>query len=128
MRLLLDTHVFLWWIADARQLSKVARECIGDGHNTLYWSAASSWEVTIKHALGRLKLSQPPDKFVPKELAKNRVESLPIIDAHALRAGLLPPHHKDPFDRMLVAQAQIEGMVLLTNDPTLSHYGIRIEW
>jgi PIN domain nuclease of toxin-antitoxin system len=128
MRLLLDTHVFLWWIADSRQLSEQARECIADGQNTLYWSAASSWEVAIKHSLGRLKLSQSPGKFIPKELVKNRVESLPIVDAHALTAGLLPPHHKDPFDRMLVAQAQIEGMVLLTNDAALSRYEISIKW
>lgn len=128
MNLLLDTHVFLWWVADARQLSKPARACIADGQNTLYWSAASSWEVAIKYALGRLKLSKPPDRFIPAELVKNRVESLPIVDAHALRAGLLPPHHEDPFDRMLVAQAQVEGMVLLTNDPLLSRYEASIEW
>ncbi len=128
MKILLDTHVFLWWIADARQLSKQARECIADGRNTLCWSAASSWEVTIKHALGRLRLSKPPDQFLPGELLKNRVESLPIVDAHAFRAGMLPPHHKDPFDRMLVAQAQIEGMVLLSNDPILSRYEVSIDW
>jgi PIN domain nuclease of toxin-antitoxin system len=128
MNLLLDTHVFLWWISDARQLSKPARECIADGQNTLYWSAASSWEVAIKHALGRLKLPKPPDRFIPTELAKNRVESLPIIDAHALRAGMLPSHHRDPFVRMLVAQAQMEGLVLVSNDPTLSHYEVSIEW
>lgn len=128
MKLLLDTHVFLWWISDARQLSERARERIADGKNTLYWSAASSWEVAIKHALGRLKLSQSPDKFIPGELVKNRVERLPIVDAHALRAGLLPPFHRDPFDRMLVAQAHIEGMVILTNDPLLSRYEVPIEW
>ena len=127
MNLLLDTHVFLWWIVDARKLSKPARECIADGQNTLYWSAASSWEVAIS-THRQLKLSKPPDRFIPTELVKNRVESLPIVDAHGLRAGLLPPHHKDPFDRMLVAQAQIEGMVLVTNDPALSRYEVSIEW
>jgi PIN domain nuclease of toxin-antitoxin system len=128
VKLLLDTHVFLWWISDARDLSKRARERIADGQSPLYWSAASSWEVTIKFALGRLKLSKAPERFLPDELMRNRVESLPIVDAHALRAGLLPPHHRDPFDRMLVAQAQIEGLVLLTNDPTLRRYEVHIEW
>jgi PIN domain nuclease of toxin-antitoxin system len=128
VKLLLDTHVFLWWISDARDLSKRARERIADGQSPLYWSAASSWEVTIKFALGRLKLSKAPERFIPDELMRNRVESLPIVDAHALRAGLLPPHHRDPFDRMLVAQAQIEGLVLLTNDPTLRRYEVHIEW
>jgi PIN domain nuclease of toxin-antitoxin system len=128
VKLLLDTHVFLWWVADARQLSKPARECMADGQNTLYWSAASSWEVAIKVALGRLKLPKPPERFIPNELAKNRVESLPIVDAHALKAGLLPHHHRDPFDRMLVAQAQLEGLMLLTNDPSLSRYEVSIVW
>lgn len=128
MKLLLDTHVFLWWISDARDLPKRARERIADGQSHLYWSAASSWEVAIKFALGRLKLSKAPERFIPDELMRNRVESLPIVDAHALRAGLLPPHHRDPFDRMLVAQAQIEGLVLLTNDPRLRRYEVHIEW
>ena len=96
MNLLMDTHVFLWWIADARKLSKPARECIADGQNTLYWSAASSWEVAIKYALGRLKLSKPPDRFIPTELVKNRVESLPIVDAHGLEPACYPLTTKTP--------------------------------
>jgi PIN domain nuclease of toxin-antitoxin system len=128
MKFLLDTHTFLWWIIDDPQLSKKARELIGDGHNTLYWSAASSWEVSIKYALGRLPLPESPEQFLPAEIEKNRIESLPIIDAHAFRAGQLPHHHRDPFDRMLVAQAQAESLTLLSDDQQLSYYDVEIQW
>jgi PIN domain nuclease of toxin-antitoxin system len=128
MKLLLDTHIFLWWVTDDPQLSTKARELIGDGHNTLYWSAASSWEVSIKYALGRMPLPEPPEQFLPVEIEKNRLESLPIIDAHAFQTGQLPPHHRDPFDRMLVAQAQVESISLLSNDRQLNHYDVEIHW
>ena len=128
MKLLLDTHTFLWWITDNPQLSKKARELIGDGHNILYWSAASSWEVSIKYALGRMPLPEAPEQFLPAEIGKNRLESLPIIDAHAFQAGQLPHHHRDPFDRMLVAQAQVESLALLSNDQQLNHYDVEIRW
>ncbi len=128
MKLLLDTHTFLWWITDDPQLSTKARELIGDGHNILYWSAASSWEVSIKYALGRMPLPEAPEQFLPAEIEKNRLESLPIIDAHAFQAGQLPHHHRDPFDRMLVAQAQVESLALLSNDRQLNHYDVVIRW
>jgi len=128
MKLLLDTHIFLWWITDDPRLSKKARELIGDGHNTLYWSAASSWEVSIKYALGRIPLPEVPEQFLPAEIEKNRIESLPIIDVHAFKAGQLPPHHRDPFDRMLIAQAQVESIAILTNDRQLNHYDVEIHW
>lgn len=128
MKILLDTHVLLWWITDHPQLSSVARELMGDGNNILYWSAASSWEVSIKYALGRLPLPTPPADFFPPELVKNRIESLPVLDRHAFRAGLLPPHHRDPFDRMLAAQALEESLILLSNDRMLSLYDVPIRW
>ena len=128
MRLLLDTHAFLWWITDDSQLSPTARELISDSHNTMYWSAASSWEVSIKYALGRLPLPETPEEFLPVELVKNRIESLSVIDAHAFQAGRLPRHHADPFDRMLVAQAQIESLGILSNDRKLIHYDVDIHW
>jgi PIN domain nuclease of toxin-antitoxin system len=128
MNLLLDTHTFLWWITDDLRLSPTVRHLIGDSLNTLCWSAASSWEVSIKYALGRLPLPEPPEVFLPAELGKNRIESLPIIDVHAFRAGVLPRHHNDPFDRMLVAQSQIESLVLLSNDHLLSLYDVSIRW
>jgi len=128
MKLLLDTHIFLWWVSDDPQLSTKARVLIGDGHNTLYWSAASSWEVSVKYALGRMPLPEAPEQFLPAEIEKNRLESLPIIDAHAFQAGQLPHHHRDPFDRMLVAQAQVESLALLSNDQQLNHYDVEIRW
>ena len=128
MKLLLDTHIFLWWVSDDPQLSTKARVLIGDGHNILYWSAASSWEVSIKYALGRMPLPEAPEQFLPAEIEKNRIESLPIIDAHAFQAGQLPFHHRDPFDRMLVAQAQVESIALLSNDRQLNHYDVEIHW
>ena len=109
------------------KLSQTARELIGDGRNTVYWSAASSWEVSIKYALGRLPLPEAPEIFLPSEIAQNRVEPLPIIDVHAFRAGQLPRHHLDPFDRMLVAQAQLESLVLLTNDRQLILYDVEVQ-
>lgn len=128
MNLLLDTHTFLWWITDAPKLSQTAREVIGDGHNTLYWSAASSWEISIKYALGRLPLPEAPEIFLPSEIAQNRIEPLPIIDVHTFRAGQLPRHHRDPFDRMLVAQAQMESLAILTNDRQLALYDVEVQW
>lgn len=128
MKILLDTHVLLWWITDHPQLSSIARDLIGDGSNTLYWSTASSWEVTIKYALGRLPLPIAPPDFLPPELVKNRIESLPILDRHAFRAGLLPPHHRDPFDRMLAAQALEESLTLLSDDRMLSLYDVPLRW
>jgi PIN domain nuclease of toxin-antitoxin system len=128
MRILLDTHVFLWWITDHPQLSALARHLIGETNNSLYWSAASSWEISIKYALGRLPLPAPPADFLPPELVKNKIESLPILDKHGFRVGLLPPHHRDPFDRMLVAQAIEESLILLSNDQMLSLYDVPLRW
>ena len=128
MKLLLDTHTFLWWTTDDPQMSAMALDLIGDSRNTLYWSAASSWEVSIKYALGRLPLPDEPDQFLPAELGRNRIESIPIIDAHAYQAGRLPRYHRDPFDRMLVAQAKIEGFGLITNDASIRRYEVDVYW
>ncbi len=128
MKILLDTHIFLWWITDSPLLSQNAREVIANGNNALYWSAVSTWEVAIKHALGRLPLPESPEELLPIEFSRNHVEPLPVIDEHAFRAGRLPPHHRDPFDRMLVAQAQFESLVLLTNDRKLEQYDVELCW
>ena len=128
MKLLLDTHTFLWWTTDEPQMSATALDLIADSRNTLYWSAASSWEVSIKYALGRLPLPDAPEQFLPAELGRNRIESLPIVDAHAFQAGLLPRHHRDPFDRMLVAQAQVEAFGLITNDANIRRYDVDVYW
>jgi PIN domain nuclease of toxin-antitoxin system len=128
MKLLLDTHTFLWWITDDSQISAKALELMGDSQNDLYWSTASTWEVAIKYALGRLPLPDAPTTFLPAELGKNRIESLPIVDTHAYQAGLLPRHHRDPFDRMLVAQAQVETLGLISSDPKIHLYNVSVYW
>jgi PIN domain nuclease of toxin-antitoxin system len=128
MNILLDTHTFLWWISDDTDLSTKARNLMGDSRNMLYWSAASSWEVAIKYALGRLPLPDKPENFIPEELADNRIESLPITDRHAFIAGRLPRHHKDPFDRMLIAQARTEAFTLLSCDQLFDLYDIDVVW
>lgn len=128
MNILLDTHAFLWWITDDAQLSATARRLIKDSGNTLYWSAASSWEVGIKYALGRLPLPEAPEIFLAQELAENQIESLPITDRYAFQAGRLPRHHKDPFDRMLIAQAMTDSLVLLSCDSFFDLYDVQVMW
>ena len=121
MKALLDTHAFLWWIADDPRLSSRVRKIIGDGENGLYLSAASGWEMAIKVGLGRLALPEP-ERFIPEQMANNAIFPLPIRMSHALRVHSLPGHHRDPFDRMLVAQAQLEGLPILTADPRIAQY------
>jgi len=128
MNILLDTHAFLWWITDDAQLSATARRLIKDSGNTLYWSAASSWELGIKYALGRLPLPDAPEIFLAQELAENQIESLPITDRYAFQAGRLPRHHKDPFDRMLIAQAMTDSLVLLSCDSFFGLYDVQVIW
>ncbi len=128
MKYLLDTHTFLWWITDSQHLSQISREIVGDGHSELYWSSASSWEIAIKYNLGRLPLPEAPELLIPTELAKNRIDVLPIFNEHAFKAGQLPMHHRDPFDRLLIAQAQLEGMGIISDDHQMSLYDVDIVW
>jgi PIN domain nuclease of toxin-antitoxin system len=128
MKILLDTHAFLWWIIDDPQLSQTACDLIGNGNNDLYWSTASSWEVAIKYALGRLPLPDEPSTFIIEELEKNQVKSLSISNIHAFEAGLLPLHHKDPFDRMLIAQARTDSMAILSCDSCFGFYEVHVKW
>ena len=124
MNLLLDTHVLLWWLDDHKALSAKARRAIRDGRNTVFVSAATAWEISIKQALGTL---QAPDDL-EDALAANRFRPLLIAPHHAMAAGRLPRHHDDPFDRMLVAQTQAERLTLVTNDAQLSRYSVPILW
>lgn len=128
MKVLLDTHTFLWWITQSKELSSCAQALMGDGRNQLYWSAASVWEAGIKYALGRLPLPDAPGVFLPKQLNKNGVLPLAINHSHAAAASALPSLHADPFDRMLVAQAQLEGMVLLSRDRQVRRYDVDVRW
>lgn len=122
MRLLLDTHALLWWLADRSTLSSEARSSISEGDNEVVVSAASAWEIAIKRAAGKLRVPSG----LEEALAENGFGSLPITITHAMAAGALPAHHRDPFDRMLVAQANLEGLTLVTRDPRFEPYGIPI--
>ena len=128
MRLLLDTHCWLWLVGEPSRLSEPSRQLLRDAESELYLSAASAWEIAIKFALGRLRLPRPPSVLMAEWMAEDRVGALPILHAHALRAGELPAHHGDPFDRLLVAQAQIEGLTLLTADRALGQYDVEVQW
>lgn len=128
MRLLLDTHTFLWWNADDPELSATARALIADPDNDVFVSAATAWEIAIKHGLGKLTLPAPPPQYVPDRIKRNGFQPLPILVRHALRVHGLPPHHQDPFDRVLVAQAQAEGMTLITKDPLITPYPVAVAW
>jgi PIN domain nuclease of toxin-antitoxin system len=122
-RLLLDTHVFLWWRADSRSLGRAARQAIADAE-LVFVSAATAWEASIKVALGRLRVPESVEAGV----VNSGFEKLPISFAHAEAAAALPPHHSDPFDRMLVAQARGENLVLMTHDRHLQPYDVQILW
>lgn len=128
MRLLLDTRCWLWWVAQPDQLSAHARELITAAGNDVLFSAASSWELAVKYALGKLPLPEPPEEFVLKRLVRDRIDALPVEHRHALRVAALPFHHRDPFDRLLVAQAQLENLRLLTVDRQLQAYDVEIVW
>ncbi len=108
MRLLLDTSAFIW-LAEGERLSESARDLISDASNDVFLSAVSAWEISIKHGLGRLVLHLPPDEYVPQQRRLHRVEPLPVTEAAALQVGKLPGLHRDPFDRLIVAQAIVEG-------------------
>lgn len=120
MTLLLDTHAFLWWLDDPQLLSKAARKAIGDGKSTVYVSAAVAWEIAIKRSLG--KLDAPDDLEAAMEA--NRFLPLPVTVSHALAVRTLPDHHRDPFDRLLIAQARHEGFKLVSRDPHIPAYGV----
>ena len=128
MKILLDTQCWLWWIAAPEKLNQSARRRIADKRNTVYLSAGSSWEITIKYSIGKLPLPEPPMQFIPKRLARDAITALPIEIIHTLQVANLPRHHKDPFDRMLVAQAMVENMHLLSRDNRLSSYEIKRIW
>lgn len=128
MKALLDTHAFLWWIVDDPQLSARARKRIGSGDNAIHLSAASAWELAIKARLGRLTVHEPLEAFVARQLSLNGFAALPVQVSHALRVQRLPDHHRDPFDRLLVAQAQLEDMPLITADRQIRRYEVDVIW
>ena len=119
-RLLLDTHAFLWWLADDPQLSPEARAAIAEPANRVYVSAVTGWEIAIKRALGKLDAPDGLESAVEQE----GFEHLPVRFGHGERAGALPPHHRDPFDRMLIAQCEVEGLELVSADSAMADYPI----
>ncbi|MEO6597315.1 MAG: type II toxin-antitoxin system VapC family toxin [Planctomycetota bacterium] len=124
MKYLLDTHVLLWWLHDASRLRPETRALFADSSNQLLWSACSTWELAIKSQLGKLRLEVPLHQFVVRVLAEQDLEALPVHHAHSARVAELPLIHRDPFDRLLVAQAAVEGVPFLTADAQLAAYGI----
>jgi PIN domain nuclease of toxin-antitoxin system len=128
VRLLLDTHAFLWWITDDARLSERARRSIADRSNTIFFSAASGWEVVVKRALGRVTLLQDPERLILEQVAANAFEVLPVSLHHTLKIDRLPPLHRDPFDRVLVAQALSEQMALISGDPHIARYPVDVVW
>jgi PIN domain nuclease of toxin-antitoxin system len=128
MKLLLDTHAFLWLNTDPTRVGQAALPVCRDRANTLYLSLVSLWEIQIKHQLGKLELRVPWAQMLEAQEQANGVQTLPLSIKYIRALQHLPPHHRDPFDRMLIAQAQAEGMALVTADPAMSAYDVTIVW
>lgn len=128
VRLLLDTHAFLWWLDGDRRMSRKARSVVADEENEVYLSAASVLEITTKSRLGRLPEAAAVAADVPGAMAHQGFSSLPITATHAQRAGSLPGPQRDPFDRMLVAQAELEGLPVVSVDPVFDEYRVTRLW
>jgi PIN domain nuclease of toxin-antitoxin system len=128
MKVLLDTHTFLWWNTEDPQLSARAREMIANGRNEIFISAASAWEIAIKTSKGKLKLPDDPAHYVEKRMSLYRFQPLPVQIHHATLVYELPMHHADPFDRLLIAQSQIESMPLISMDADIRKYEVEVIW
>lgn len=128
MRLLLDTHCWLWLVAEPERIRRDVIDLLVAEDNEVHVSAASAWEIAIKHGLGKLSLPLPPAEYLPVRMAALGHRSMPIDQRHTLHVAALPPHHKDPFDRILVAQAQIEDMHFVTADHVIRAYDVRMIW
>lgn len=126
--ILLDTHVWLWLNTSRKKLPSEILALLQDPEQDVYLSIASTWEIAIKYAAGKLSLPQDPARYVPSRMRENGVWPLPIRLRHSLRAATLPLRHRDPFDRMLVAQAQVDGLTLATADPVIASYDVQILW
>jgi len=126
LRLLLDTPCFLWLQVRPDRFSEAQLVLLASDENELFLSSASAWEIAIKQGLGRLSLPLPPSTYVPTRMATSGVDGLPVEIAHATRVAELPPHHRDPFDRLLVAQAQLEKLTLVTADAQLEAYDVEL--
>lgn len=128
MRILLDTHAFLWWIDESERLSRKARDCLFDPKHHFFLSLASVWELAIKVRIAKINLSEPLDHFVSHEMRQNKFRLLSITLQHATGVASLPLHHRDPFDRLLISQALAEGMPILGADRIFDFYGVERLW
>ncbi|MCY7321049.1 MAG: type II toxin-antitoxin system VapC family toxin [Phormidesmis sp. CAN_BIN36] len=128
MNVLLDTHAFLWWVIDDSQPSNTTKAMIADPANTVYFSVVSAWEIIIKERTGKLSLPEPLETYIPSRIASNQFISLAVQMQHVLQIATLPGHHRDPFDRLLIAQSQVENIPLLTVDYLISQYSIDVIW
>lgn len=128
MRFVIDTHCWLWAVSAPEALRPTAAELIADRDNTIVFSAVSALEIAIKAAIGKLTLPEPPEEYVKTRVDALAMTPLPIYLPHALRVARLPPHHGDPFDRLLVAQCQIEGLPLMTADAAIAAYDVDVIW
>ena len=128
MNLLLDTHIFLWFVFAELQLNAYARGLIEDEANIKFLSMASVWEMAIKHSIGKLPLIQPFDQFLSEQIARNGFHLLPIKLNHLIRVSSLPMHHRDPFDRLINAQSLTENMAVVSADPAFDAYGVMRLW
>jgi len=128
LKILLDSHCWLWWLFEPEKLSKIAIETISSSQNELYLSVASIWEMGIKFKLGKLNLPVSPEILIPQQMQIDNIFPLFISVDHAITASTLPLYHKDPFDRMLIGQSQLESMIIITNDSVFSSYDVDILW
>jgi PIN domain nuclease of toxin-antitoxin system len=128
MKLLIDTSAFLWFLTSDRRLSEAAAAAIRAPENDAWLSAVSFWEILVKHQLGRLPLPAPPSSYIPKQRKRHGIPSLALRERAMAHLPKLPPHHKDPFDRMLVCQSLEHGLVLVTSDPLLCAYPVKTLW
>lgn len=128
MRALLDTHALIWWFSDDTSLTQNTRGIIANTDNTLLVSAASAWELAIKYQLGKLRKAADLVSNFSGRIESEGFQLLPISAEHGIRAGLLPGPHKDPFNRMLIAQCQAENAPIISNDAIFEHYGVRRLW
>jgi PIN domain nuclease of toxin-antitoxin system len=115
-------------LGESERFSEQSRELVRNPEHELFLSSAVAWETAIKFAMGKLRLPKPPSALVGESLTEGGITALPILHSHALRAGGLPPHHRDPFDRLLIAQAQIEELTVLTADPWFARYEVAVHW
>ena len=128
MKFLIDTECWLWSLAEPGRLNSEAQAALVSADNEIYLSAVSSWEIAIKAAISKLALPEPPAVYVPKRMASENIRSLPIEHTHALRVYSLPTHHTDPFDRLLIAQAQTEALPIMTADRQFANYDVQLIW